>query len=110
MHKMMRVISFDNKMLLFMWMCLSLDLTQPPPSQVAVVTGADQDLLNLKVKVRSDVVQRAAKSSGRQTQVLKPPPWSAEDKEVGPTHCYVLTFSLLVQIVLFTTPFFNLIY
>uniref|UniRef100_A0A7N6BBS7 TBC1 domain family member 31 n=1 Tax=Anabas testudineus TaxID=64144 RepID=A0A7N6BBS7_ANATE len=62
-------------------MCLSLDLTQPPPSQVAVVTGADQDLLNLKVKVRSDVVQRAAKSSGRQTQVLKPPPWSAEDKE-----------------------------
>uniref|UniRef100_A0A7N6BG92 TBC1 domain family member 31 n=1 Tax=Anabas testudineus TaxID=64144 RepID=A0A7N6BG92_ANATE len=38
------------------------------------------------------------KSSGRQTQVLKPPPWSAEDKEVGPTHCYVLTFSLLNEL------------
>uniref|UniRef100_A0A7N6BCN3 TBC1 domain family member 31 n=1 Tax=Anabas testudineus TaxID=64144 RepID=A0A7N6BCN3_ANATE len=60
---------------------LTQELNKPPPSQVAVVTGADQDLLNLKVKVRSDVVQRAAKSSGRQTQVLKPPPWSAEDKE-----------------------------
>uniref|UniRef100_A0A671WZ67 TBC1 domain family member 31 n=1 Tax=Sparus aurata TaxID=8175 RepID=A0A671WZ67_SPAAU len=59
---------------------------QPPPSQVAVVSGgdADQELSNLKVKVRSEVVQRPAKSSGRRTQVkiLRPPAGStAEDKE-----------------------------
>ncbi|TMS10562.1 TBC1 domain family member 31 [Larimichthys crocea] len=52
----------------------------------AVVSGGepDQGLSNLKVKVRSDVIHRPAKSSGRQTQVktLRPPAGStAEDKE-----------------------------
>lgn len=66
-------------------------LMQPPPSKVAVVSGGepDQGLSNLKVKVRSDVIHRPAKSSGRQTQVktLRPPAGStAEDKEVGTTH------------------------
>lgn len=77
---------------------LSLALSQPPPSQVAVVTAADQDLSNLKVKVRSEVVQRPAKSSDRRTQVkiLRPPPGStAEDKEVGKTHGNVLTCGFL---------------
>uniref|UniRef100_A0A3Q1KH56 TBC1 domain family member 31 n=1 Tax=Anabas testudineus TaxID=64144 RepID=A0A3Q1KH56_ANATE len=60
---------------------LTQELNKVTQLSKQLVTGADQDLLNLKVKVRSDVVQRAAKSSGRQTQVLKPPPWSAEDKE-----------------------------
>ncbi|XP_037641622.1 TBC1 domain family member 31 isoform X2 [Sebastes umbrosus] len=55
-------------------------------NKVAVVSGGgvDQDLSNLKVQVRSEVVQRPAKSSGRRTQVkiLRPPAGStAEDKE-----------------------------
>ncbi|XP_054478450.1 TBC1 domain family member 31 [Anoplopoma fimbria] len=61
---------------------LTQELNKPPPSQVAVVSGggADQDLSNLKVKVRSEVVQRPAKCSGRRTHVkiLRPP---ADDKE-----------------------------
>ncbi|CAJ1062028.1 TBC1 domain family member 31 [Xyrichtys novacula] len=65
---------------------LTQELNRPPPSQVAVVSGgeADQELSNLKVKVRSEVVQRPAKSSGRRTQVkiFRPPVGSAaEDKE-----------------------------
>uniref|UniRef100_A0A8C4DJA4 TBC1 domain family member 31 n=1 Tax=Dicentrarchus labrax TaxID=13489 RepID=A0A8C4DJA4_DICLA len=65
---------------------LTQELNKPPPSRVAVVSGgeADQELSNLKVKVRSEVVQRPAKSSGRRTQVktLRPPAGStAEDKE-----------------------------
>ncbi|XP_028281100.1 TBC1 domain family member 31 [Parambassis ranga] len=62
------------------------ELNKPPPSRVAVVSDgtADQDLSNLKVKVRSEVTHRPAKTSGRQTQVkiLRPPAGSgAEDKE-----------------------------
>lgn len=58
---------------------------------MAVVSGgeAGKELSNLKVKVRSGVVQRSPKSSGRRTQVkiLRPPAGSiAEDKEVGTTH------------------------
>uniref|UniRef100_A0A3Q3KV10 TBC1 domain family member 31 n=1 Tax=Mastacembelus armatus TaxID=205130 RepID=A0A3Q3KV10_9TELE len=65
---------------------LTQELNKPPPSQVKVVSAgeADQDLSNLKVHVRSEVIQRPAKSSGRRTQVkiLRPPPGStAEDKE-----------------------------
>ncbi|KAM6994460.1 TBC1 domain family member 31 [Tautogolabrus adspersus] len=65
---------------------LTQELNKPPPSKVAVVSGveADQELSNLRVKVRSDGIQRPAKSSGRQTQVkiLRPPAGSAaEDKE-----------------------------
>ncbi|KAA8591499.1 hypothetical protein FQN60_016873 [Etheostoma spectabile] len=65
----------------------SINVYSPPPSQVAVVSGGgadDQDLSNVKVKVRSEVVQRPAKSLGRRTQVkvLRPPAGStAEDKE-----------------------------
>lgn len=75
-------------------MCLAL--IQPPPSQVAVVSGDedDQELSNLKIKVQSDVLQRPVKSSGRRTQVkiLQPPIGSAaEDKEVGMTHTNVPT-------------------
>lgn len=80
--------------------CVCVPLTQPPPSQVAVVSGGgvDQDLSNLKVQVRSEVVQRPAKSSGRRTQVkiLRPPAGStAEDKEVGATHTNVLIHCFL---------------
>ncbi|KAI3361372.1 hypothetical protein L3Q82_013551, partial [Scortum barcoo] len=65
---------------------LTQELNKPPPSLVAVVTGgeADQDLSNLKVKVRSEVVHKPAKSSGRRPHVktLRPPAGStAEDKE-----------------------------
>ncbi|XP_038567965.1 TBC1 domain family member 31 isoform X2 [Micropterus salmoides] len=65
---------------------LTQELNKPPPSQVVVVSGgeADQDLSNIKVKVRSEVVHRPAKSSGRRTQVklLRPTAGStAEDKE-----------------------------
>lgn len=76
---------------------MSAVLTQPPPSQVAVVSGGedDQELSNLKVKVRSEVLPRPARSSGRRTQVkiLRPPAGSAaEDKEVGTTHTSRLYF------------------
>ncbi|XP_044215928.1 TBC1 domain family member 31 [Thunnus albacares] len=64
---------------------LTQELNKPPPSQVAVVSDAEADQLsNLKVKVKSEVVQRPAKSSGCRTQVkiLRPPAGSTvEDKE-----------------------------
>ncbi|KAM4735303.1 TBC1 domain family member 31 isoform 2-T2 [Anableps anableps] len=65
---------------------LKQELNKLPPSRVAVVSGgeADQDLSNIKMKVRSEVVQRPARSSGRRTQVkiLRPPAGSsAEEKE-----------------------------
>lgn len=87
-------------------MCVSLALTQPPPSQVAVVSGGedDQELSNLKVKVRSEVLQRPAKSSGRRTQVkiLRPPAGStAEDKEVGTTHTNLLYLHIVFYFLIF---------
>ncbi|KAM7382539.1 hypothetical protein PAMP_002266 [Pampus punctatissimus] len=64
---------------------LTQELNKPPPTQVAVVSDTDADQMsNLKVKVKSEVVQRPAKSSGCWTQVkiLRPPAGStAEDKE-----------------------------
>uniref|UniRef100_A0A3B3CDS0 TBC1 domain family member 31 n=1 Tax=Oryzias melastigma TaxID=30732 RepID=A0A3B3CDS0_ORYME len=65
---------------------LTQELNKPPPAQVAVVSGGEdvQDLTHLKMKVRSELVQRPKKSSGRQPQVkiLRPPAVSsAEDKE-----------------------------
>lgn len=71
-----------------------MSLTQPPPSQVAVVSGsgAGQNLSNVKVQVGSEVIHRPARSSGRQTHVkmLRPLAGStAEDKEVGATHTNV---------------------
>ncbi|XP_023266178.1 TBC1 domain family member 31 [Seriola lalandi dorsalis] len=64
---------------------LTQELNKPPPSQVAVVSGGDanQELSNLKVKVRSEVVQRPVMSSGRrQVKILRPPAvCAADDKE-----------------------------
>ncbi|KAM4633879.1 TBC1 domain family member 31 [Polymixia lowei] len=65
---------------------LTQEYNKPPPPRVAVVSGSEGewDISNLKVKVRSEVVQRPAKTSGRRTQtkVLRPPVGStAEDKE-----------------------------
>ncbi|KAM7420309.1 hypothetical protein PAMA_014833 [Pampus argenteus] len=64
---------------------LTQELNKPPPTQVAVVSDTEADQTsNLKVKVKSEVVQRPAKSSGCRTQVkiLRPPAGStAEDKE-----------------------------
>uniref|UniRef100_A0A3Q2P7U2 TBC1 domain family member 31 n=1 Tax=Fundulus heteroclitus TaxID=8078 RepID=A0A3Q2P7U2_FUNHE len=65
---------------------LTQELNKPPPSQVAVVSGgeADQNLSGIKMKVKSERVQRPARSSGRRPQVktLRPPAASsAEDKE-----------------------------
>lgn len=70
---------------------MSLALKQPPPSQVAVVSGdeVDQEMSGLKVKVRSQVPKKPAKSSGRRTQAKIPQPpagAAAEDKEVRATH------------------------
>ena len=59
---------------------------------------ADQELSNLKVKVRSEVVQRPARSSGRRTQVkiLRPLAGSAaEDKEVETTPNNVIYHHIL---------------
>lgn len=98
MYKLARVCSICVFMLC-MCVSFSLCLTQPPPSRVAVVSGgeADQDLSNLKVKVRSEVVHKPAKSSGGRTQVktLRLLAGStAEDKEVGTTHNSVLIHCL----------------
>uniref|UniRef100_A0A4W6ED12 TBC1 domain family member 31 n=1 Tax=Lates calcarifer TaxID=8187 RepID=A0A4W6ED12_LATCA len=64
---------------------LTQELNKPPPSQVAVVSDGDtnQELSNLKVKVRSETVQRPAMSSRRtQVKILRPPAVStADDKE-----------------------------
>ncbi|KAM3873428.1 TBC1 domain family member 31 [Diretmus argenteus] len=63
---------------------LTQELNKPPPPQVAVVSGGEAHSSTLKVKVRSEVVQRPAKTSGRRTQikVIRPPAGStAEDKE-----------------------------
>ncbi|GAA6224396.1 TBC1 domain family member 31 isoform X1 [Lates japonicus] len=64
---------------------LTQELNKPPPSQVAVVSDGDtnQELPNLKVKVRSEAVQRPAMSSRRtQVKILRPPAVStADDKE-----------------------------
>ncbi|XP_038145493.1 TBC1 domain family member 31 isoform X1 [Cyprinodon tularosa] len=62
------------------------ELNKPPPFKVAVVSGgeADQDFSNIKIKVKSEKIQRPAKSSGRGTKVktLRPPAGSAaDDKE-----------------------------
>ncbi|XP_053182759.1 TBC1 domain family member 31 [Scomber japonicus] len=62
---------------------LTQELNKPPPSQVAVVSDAEADQLsNLKVKVKSEAVQRQAKSR-TQVKILRPPAGSgtAEDKE-----------------------------
>lgn len=69
---------------------MSLALTQPPPSHVVVVSGdeVDQEMSGLKVKVRSEVPKKPAKSSGRRTQAKIPQPpagSTAEDKEVRAT-------------------------
>ncbi|AWO96996.1 putative TBC1 domain family member 31 [Scophthalmus maximus] len=63
--------------------CLTQELNKPPPSRVAVVSDGDQELSNLKVRVRSEVVQRPAMSLARkQVKVLRPPAVStADDKE-----------------------------
>ncbi|CAK6954290.1 TBC1 domain family member 31 [Scomber scombrus] len=62
---------------------LTQELNKPPPSQVAVVSDAEADQLsNLRVKVKSEVVQRQTKSR-TQVKILRPPAGSgtAEDKE-----------------------------
>lgn len=62
-----------------------LFLTQPPPSQVAVVSNGDakQELSSLKVKVRSESQKPVMSSSRRQVKILRPPAVStADDKEV----------------------------
>lgn len=61
---------------------------QPPPSQVAVVSGGEDELANLKVRVRSENLQRP-KNSSRQTQtkiLQHSAGFTALDKEVGTTH------------------------
>lgn len=65
-------------------LCMSV---RPPSSQVAVVSGSedDQESSKLKVRVRSDVLQKSAKRSGRQSQVKILPGFPMDDKEVGTT-------------------------
>ncbi|KAG7474161.1 TBC1 domain family member 31 [Solea senegalensis] len=64
---------------------LTQEISKPPPSRVAVVTDGDrnQDFSNLKVKVRSEGVQRPGMSSGRtQVKIVRPPVVSTvDDKE-----------------------------
>lgn len=65
---------------------MAVTLTQAPPLQVDVISGAEVDRKTSaqKVKASSDVPKRAVKSSGRSTQkVLQPPAGAAaEGKEV----------------------------
>lgn len=69
-------------------MCSLLHMSvQPPSSQVAVISGGDDDreLSKLKVRDRSGVLQKSAKRSGRQSQARIFPGFSVDDKEVGTT-------------------------
>lgn len=71
-------------------MCVQL-----PSSQVAVISGDDddQDLPKAKVRDRPDVLQKSAKKSGRQSQAKIFPGFSVDDKEVGTTCTDVGFFS-----------------
>lgn len=57
---------------------------QPPFSQVAVVSGGedDRELSKVKVKVRSDVIEKSTKRSGRQSQAKIPTGFPVDDNEV----------------------------
>lgn len=77
-------------------MCSLLHMSvQPPSSQVAVISGGDddQELPKLKVRDRPDVLLKSAKRSGRQSQAKISPGFSLDDKEVGTTCTDVLFFS-----------------
>lgn len=78
-----------SRLIYSLLLCLSTHSLspQPPPAQVAVVSGSEgvPDLPSLKMKVRSEVLPRPKRISGRRPQVklLCPPAASsAEDKEV----------------------------
>lgn len=60
---------------------------QLPSTQVAVVSEDedDRELSKPKVRVRSDLVEKSAKRSGRQSQAKIPTGFPVEDKEVGTT-------------------------
>lgn len=69
---------------------------QPPSSQVAVVSDSENDQESeLKVRVRSDVLQKSAKRSGRQSQVKIIPGFPMDDKEVGTTTINVCDMSTI---------------
>lgn len=57
-------------------------------SQVAVVSGGedDRELSKLKVRVRSDIIQKSTKRSGRQSQAKIPTGFPVDDKEVRAMH------------------------
>lgn len=67
---------------------------QPPSSQVAVISGGDdeRELPKPKVRGRPDVLQKSAKRSGKQSQAKIFPGFSVDDKEVGTTCTDVLFF------------------
>lgn len=76
-------------------MCSFLPVSvQPPSSQVAVISGGDddQELPKLKVRDIPDVLQKSARRSGRQSQAKIFPEFSVDDKEVGTTCTDVFGF------------------
>lgn len=76
---------------------MSLALIQLPPSQVAVVSGGEDELTNLKVRVRSENLQRP-KNSSRQTQtkiLQHSAGFTAVDKEVETTHITHTSYYLI---------------
>lgn len=61
---------------------------QQPSFQVAVVSGGedDQELSKPKVRVRSDIIEKSAKRSGKQSQAKIPTGFPVDDKEVRTTY------------------------
>ncbi|XP_011603682.2 TBC1 domain family member 31 isoform X1 [Takifugu rubripes] len=68
---------------------LTQGIHKPPSSQVAVISGGDddQELPKLKVRDRPDVLQKSAKRSGRQSQAKISPGFSLDDKENEQAAC-----------------------
>lgn len=61
---------------------------QLPSSQVVVVSGGedDRELSKPKVRVRSDIIEKSTKRSGKQSQAKIPTGFPVDDKEVKTTY------------------------
>lgn len=85
-------------------LCVSLlSSLQPPPAQLAVISGGGQDFSHIRMNVRPEVVQRPAKSSGRQTKVkiLTPHARSSVEDEIFNLNNFLKLFIMYVEFVTF---------
>lgn len=79
---------------------------QPLSSQVAVVSGGedDRERSKLKMRVRSDVNEKSAKRTGRQSKAKIPTGFPVDEKEVRTTYTDVF-FHICMMSAIRTKPF-----